>query len=155
ARRQAVRQECFTRELLSGRFAPGYVLHFRIIADHYGLDQESVLKILVEFQSLGMVTLAGDASVTVQSPNPKEMKEVYEIRVALEEIAGRPVAPFMKGDAGLLCSELNAMRSAATAQDLDAFVRHDVKFHCAILTASRNDVLVRVWDTLVVDLRIR
>src|SRR5215469_10677198 len=37
---------------------------------------------------------------------------------------------------------------------LDAYANHDVKFHRSILKASQNDALLRVWDTLALDLRI-
>src|SRR5258708_2613645 len=47
------------------------------------------------------------------------------------------------------------MRSAFARGDLDAFAEHDVNFHRDILKASQNDVLLRVWDTLAFDLRIR
>src|SRR5262249_31770000 len=73
ARRQGARRARLTRELLSGRYPPGHVLNLRRVADHYGLDDESVLKILTEFQALGMVTFSGSLSAIVQSPNPKEM----------------------------------------------------------------------------------
>jgi len=47
------------------------------------------------------------------------------------------------------------MRAAFRSLDLDSFVEHDVAFHRRILEASRNEVLLRVWDSLAVDLRIR
>jgi sigma-B regulation protein RsbU (phosphoserine phosphatase) len=51
--------------------------------------------------------------------------------------------------------ELAAMRAALDERDLDAYAEHDVRFHRVILRASENDVLLRVWDTLSVDLRMR
>jgi len=47
------------------------------------------------------------------------------------------------------------MRAAVRDLDLDSFAEHDVKFHRIIVQASQNEVLLRVWDTLAVDLRIR
>ena len=38
---------------------------------------------------------------------------------------------------------------------LDSYAKHDVKFHRTILEAPGNDVLLRVWDSLVFDVRIR
>jgi serine phosphatase RsbU (regulator of sigma subunit) len=125
------------------------------IAAKFQLDQDSVLKIFAEFQTLGMVTLSGDLSAVVRSPNPKEMQEAYEIRAALEEIGGRTAARALKGNTAVLQCELDAMRSAFRRRDLDSFVEHDVAFHRSILQASRNEVILRVWDTLAVDLRIR
>jgi serine phosphatase RsbU (regulator of sigma subunit) len=143
------------RELFAGRFRPGQSLKLREFAVEYELDEESVLKTFAEFQALGMVTLSGKLSAIVHSPNPKEMREAYEIRAVLEEIAGRTAAPVLKGNTGRLQHELESMRAAVRNGDLEAFAEHDVRFHRAILEASQNEVLSRVWNTLAVDLRIR
>ena len=143
------------RELFSGRYRPGEALHLSGIAAEYQLDADSVMKVLADFQTLGMVTLSGKFSAIVHSPNPKEMKEAYEIRAALEEIGGRTAAPVLKGNTAELRRELDGMRAAFGRLDLDSFVEHDVAFHRSILQASQNEVLLRVWDSLAVDLRIR
>ena len=144
-----------TKELLSGRFRPGQSLQLREIAEEYKLDNELVLKTFAEFQAFGMVTLSGNFSAIIHSPNSKEMQEAYEIRAALEEIAGRTAATNLKGKTGGLQRELEAMRAAVREGDLDAYAEHDVKFHRSILKASDNQALLRVWDTLGFDLRIR
>lgn len=143
------------KELFSGRYRPGSLVLLSEIAAEYQMDVDSVLKVFAEFQTLGMVTLSGKLTATVHSPNPKEMHEAYEIRAALEELGGRAAAPALKGNIGELQRELNAMRAAVRDLDLDSFAEHDVKFHRIIVQASQNEVLLRVWDTLAVDLRIR
>jgi serine phosphatase RsbU (regulator of sigma subunit)/DNA-binding GntR family transcriptional regulator len=143
------------RDLFSGRYRPGQSLQLDKIAAEHEMDTDSVLEAFAEFQALGMITLAGNFSAIVHSPNPKEMQEAYEIRAALEEIAGRAAAGVLKGNAAALQRELDSMRSAFHHRDLDSFVEHDVTFHRSILQASRNEVLLRVWDSLAVDLRIR
>jgi DNA-binding GntR family transcriptional regulator len=64
------------RELFSGRYRRGQSLQLGKIAAEYGMDNDSVLKAFAEFQTLGMVTLAGNFSAIVHSPNPKEMQEL-------------------------------------------------------------------------------
>jgi DNA-binding GntR family transcriptional regulator/AraC-like DNA-binding protein len=130
-------------------------VRLREIAVEYELDNESVLKAFAEFQALGMVTLSGNSSAIVRSPIPKETQEAYEIRAATEEIAGRTAATVLKGYTAGLQNELAAMRTAVARGDLDACAEHDVKFHRNIVKASQNDALLRVWDTLGFDLRIR
>jgi DNA-binding GntR family transcriptional regulator/AraC-like DNA-binding protein len=142
------------RELFSGRFRPRQLVQLREIAVEYELDNESVLRAFAEFQALGMVTLSGDSSAIIRSPNPEETQEAYKIRAATEEIAGRTAAAVLKGYTDELRNELAAMRAAVADGDLEACAEHDVKFHRDILKASQNDVLLRVWDTLAFDLRI-
>lgn len=142
-------------ELINGRYRPGKSVRLSEIAAQYHLDDDSVSKAFAEFQTLGMVTLSGNASAVFRSPTPKEMQQAYEIRAALEEIAGRAAAQTLKCNTAALQRELDAMRSAFRHRDLDSFVEHDVAFHRTILQASRNEILLRVWDSLAVDLRIR
>jgi DNA-binding GntR family transcriptional regulator len=142
------------KALLSGRYRPERSVQLREIAEEYKMDNDSVSKVFAEFQTLGMVTLSGDCSAIVHSPNAKEMQEAYEIRAALEEIAGRTAATNLKGNTAGLQKELEAMRAAIREGNLDAYAEHDVKFHRSILRASGNQALLRVWETLGFDLRI-
>src|SRR5580700_7796053 len=142
-------------ELFNGRFQPSQSVQLREIAAEFELDDESVLQTFAEFQALGMVRLSENSSAIVRSPNPEETQEAYEIRAATEELAGRTAATVLKGYTAELQDELAAMRAAVARGDLDAFAEHDVEFHRDIVKASQNDVLLRVWDTLAVDLRIR
>ena len=144
-----------TRELFCGRYRPGQRVRLREIAAKYGLDNDAVLKLFKEFQSLGLVTLSGNFAAVLHSPNVKEMHEAYEIRAGIEEIAGRTAAEALKGNTGELQKELEAMRVALSTGDLDGCAEHDVNFHKAILQSSGNRNLLRVWEALVFDVRIR
>jgi DNA-binding GntR family transcriptional regulator len=145
----------FARELFNGRYQPGELLQLSDTAATYEIDEEALLKIFLECQSMGLLALSNKKAAIVCTPNPKEMQEAYEIRACLEEISGRIAATAFKGNTGRLRYELAAMRAALEESDLDACAEHDVRFHRAILRASQNDVLVRVWDVLAVDLRMR
>lgn len=91
----------------------------------------------------------------VISLNPKDMLQAYEIRAALEEVGGRAAAQVLKGNTAALRRELEAMRAAFDRLDLESFVEHDIAFHRNILQASQNEVLLRVWDSLAADLRMK
>ena len=125
------------------------------IGAKYRVNKEAVSEIVGEFQELGAVARAKNSSAAVPVPRPEEIQEVYEIRAALEEIAGRAAARALKGNTSALRREVDEMRAAFRCRDLDCFVEHDVAFHRHILQASQNQTLVRVWDSLAVDQRIR
>jgi len=61
----------------------------------------------------------------------------------------------LKGNTVVQQRAVDNMRVAVRDHDLDAYAKHDVIFHRLILEASHNDVLLRVWDTLIFDIRIR
>jgi serine phosphatase RsbU (regulator of sigma subunit)/DNA-binding GntR family transcriptional regulator len=143
------------RELFNGRYRPGQSVQLSELETNYKLDRDSVLNVLADFETLGLVTMAGRFRAVFHSPKPKEMLEAYEIRAALEEVGGRAAAQALKGNTKELQRHLDAMRVAFRRRDLDSLVEHDVAFHRTILLASGNEVLLRVWRSLAVDLRIR
>jgi len=145
----------FIRELFNGRYRPGQSVQLSELETTYKLDRDSVLNVLADFETLGMVTLTGRFRAVFHSPKPKEMLEAYEIRAALEEVGGRAAAQALKGNTVELQRHVDAMRAAFRRRDLDSLVEHDVAFHRTILLASGNEVLQRVWRSLAVDLRIR
>jgi len=61
----------------------------------------------------------------------------------------------LKGNTAVQQRAVDNMRLAVRNRDLDAFAEHDVIFHRSILEASQNDVLLRVWDSMIFDIRIR
>jgi serine phosphatase RsbU (regulator of sigma subunit) len=144
-----------TRELFCGQYRPGQRVRLREIAAKYGLDNDAVLKLFTEFQSLGLIALTGKFSAVLHSPNAKEMLEAYEIRAALEEIAGRTAAEVLNENTAGLQKELAGMRTAVSIGDLDGYAEHDAKFHKSILQASGNRVLLQAWEGLAFDVRIR
>lgn len=142
-------------DLLNGRYPQGERLQLHKIAKDYDVDLSSVSGIVADLHALGMVTIAEPDTAIVRSPDPKEMYEAYEIRAALEEIGGRATAHRLKGKTAELRREQEIMRAAVRRRDLDAYAEHDVIFHRTILGTSGNDVLLRVWDSLAFDIRIR
>src|SRR3984957_20351299 len=145
----------FIRELFNGRYRPGQSVQLSELETTYKLDRDSVLNVLADFKTLGMVTLTGRFRAVFHSPKPKEMLEAYEIRAALEEVGGRAAAQALKGNTVELQRHVDAMRAAFRRRDLDSVVEHDVAFHRTILLASGNEVLLRVWRSLAVELQIR
>jgi serine phosphatase RsbU (regulator of sigma subunit) len=141
--------------MFNGSYRPGHTVQLQEIAAEYELDDKAVLRSFTEFQTLGMATVGADFSAVIHSASPKEMQEAYEIRAALEEIAGRSAAASLKGNTGELRRALDGMRAAARVGNLDEYGEHDARFHRNIVESSQNDVLHRVWNALALDLRIR
>jgi len=142
-------------DLSDGQYFRGQALDMLDIAKNYRIDVPSAFRALSDLQALGMVSAGPNHSAVVRSRTPKEMQEAYEIRAALEEIAGRTAARALKGNTRELRGELDAMRAAVRERDLNTYVAHDVRFHRHILRASQNEVLVDIWDTLLFDMRLR
>ncbi|MHC5541650.1 FCD domain-containing protein, partial [Singulisphaera rosea] len=48
-----------------------------------------------------------------------------------------------------------ALRATAAVRDLDGYARHNMEFHRRIVQASENAVLLRLWDSLMLEVRTR
>ena len=81
------------------------------------------------------------------------MAEIYPVRAALEEVAGREAARRLDGNVAALEAELEAMRAAARTGDMHSQVEHDVRFHRVIVEASGNATLLEVWSSLRIEAR--
>src|SRR3974390_3725438 len=143
------------RDFADGRYRKGDQLQAARIAKEYAFDCSSAVGVLADLHTLGMVTLSGPTSAFVRSARPKEMYEAYAIRAALEEIGGRSAVASLKGNTAVQQRPVANIRGAVHKHDLDAYAEHDVTFHRSILEASQNDVLLRVWDSMIFDIRIR
>jgi DNA-binding GntR family transcriptional regulator len=144
-----------SRDIWNGRYLPGERLHLRKIAEDYDLDPSLARCVLSDLDALGIVTLEEPDSAIVKPSDPKEMHKAYEILAALEEIAGRAAAGLLKGKTDELRRQQEIMRAAVRDHDLDAYAEHHAIFHRSILEVPGNEVLLRVWDALSFDLRMR
>ncbi len=77
------------------------------------------------------------------------------VRGVIEESAAQWGATTMSRNMAPLRAELEAIREAAAHQDLDAYARHNMAFHRLIVEAAGNSVLLRVWDSLMLEVRTR
>jgi DNA-binding GntR family transcriptional regulator len=77
------------------------------------------------------------------------------VRAVLEGAAARAAAGALRGNTRRLREEHEAIERAARAGDLDAYARHNMAFHRLIVEATGNEVMLRVWDSLLLEARTR
>jgi DNA-binding GntR family transcriptional regulator len=113
-----------------------------------------VREALLELEAMRLVETRPHRGARVREVTTEELGQIYPVRAALEEVAGREAAVRMSAEQlAALADELAGMRQAAEAQDLHAELLHDVRFHEIIVEASGNQVLVEVWRSLRVEAR--
>ena len=130
-------KDILLQRIVTGELQPGERLVETRIAQELGTSQAPVREALRDLEF-------GD----------DEMVEVYPVRAALEEVAGRFAAEKLEGDVGALEVELDAMRKAARRGDTQALVEHDIAFHRLIVEAADMPVLTQCWKLLGVEGRI-
>ncbi len=125
------------------------------IAREMDVSQGSVREALRELEALRLVESEPYRGTRVRGVNAQEMREAYQVRAALEDLAARLGAAQFKGNVHRLQTEVNALRSAARTRNSDAYARHNQKFHALIVEAAGNAVLMRVWESLDWETRAR
>jgi DNA-binding GntR family transcriptional regulator len=80
--------------IVGGRYSPGERLRQEEIAGEMGISRVPVREALRQLETEGLVTLAPHAGATVAQLDPRDLDEIYAIRIALEpmliaESAGR------------------------------------------------------------------
>jgi DNA-binding GntR family transcriptional regulator len=147
-------KDILLQRIIGGEIQPGERLVETRIAQELGTSQAPVREALRDLEQLRLVESAAFRGARVRAFGDDELIEIYPVRAVLEELAARLAAVGLAGDVSQLEAEITAMRKAARRGDLHQLVVHDFAFHRAMVEATGNDVLVRVWKTLGVEGRI-
>jgi DNA-binding GntR family transcriptional regulator len=143
------------RRIIEGEYAPGTRLVELQLAKEFGSSQAPVRDALRELETAGLVTIRPRRGTFVIDYHARAQHEIYEVRGALEEAAMRLAMPKLKADTRALAAHLEGMREAARSHDFDAMVQHSVGFHRAILLAAGNELLLKLWESLHVEIHTR
>jgi DNA-binding GntR family transcriptional regulator len=143
------------RRIIEGEYAPGARLVELQLAREFGSSQAPVREALRELETAGLVTIRPRRGSFVNDFHARVQHEIYEVRGALEEAAMRLAMPRLKGDARALAAHLEGMREAARADDFEGMIQHSVGFHRTILRAAGNELLLKMWESLHVDIHSR
>jgi DNA-binding GntR family transcriptional regulator len=143
------------QRILEGYYKPGDRLVELQIARELKTSQGPVREALRELEALRLVESETYRGTRVRSLSEREMEDAGRVRGVLEEAAAVWGAATLKQNVAALTAELAAIRTAAAAGDLDAYSQHNMTFHRLVVEASDNQVLLRVWDSLMLEVRTR
>ncbi len=146
-------KDALVERILDGVYGPGDRIVEMRVAEEFGVSQAPVREALRELELLRLVVSEPFRGARVREVTAEELREIYPVRAALEEVAARSATPTLAGDVKPLEAELAAMRRAARQGDVHAFIAHDVAFHRIIVEASGNRTLQELWRSLHVELR--
>lgn len=147
-------KEVLIERILAGDYAPEDRLVESAIARELEVSQGAVREALRDLEAMRFVESAAYRGARVRAVTERELAEIYPVRAALEEVAGRAAAT--KATDELLeemAREVAFMDEAAESGNRLEQVQHDVRFHELIVEASGNRVLLEVWKSLRVEAR--
>jgi DNA-binding GntR family transcriptional regulator len=135
--------------ILNGQFAPDSRIVETQVARELGTSQAPVREALRGLEALGVVEITPFRGARVRRPSRREIIEAYAVRSSLEALGARLAVPLLTDeDLSELAGHLEAMRSAARADDGHGVAQADARFHERIVEIAGNGTLERVWRSL-------
>lgn len=154
---KVVRDDLLSR-LLHGELAPGQRINEPDVAARLGISRVPVREALRELESSGLVVARKHAGVFVRVLTPKEVADRYELRAALDGLAGLRAAALPDAPRRALVKRLQAcqaeMKATAAARDFQAYYLANLAFHWAIVEAADNQALADSYQGVVQQLHL-
>jgi len=109
-----------------------------------------------ELESLGVLVSEHYRGTRVREISSQETYNAYQLRGYLEEIAAQLIPmEKLKDEIAAIEALQVAMRKAARSEDADGFARANTLFHRTIVSLATNQTLLKVWDSLEIEMRSR
>ena len=139
------------RMILDGGLQPGQRVSHRNLSEQLGIGRSPVRDAILQLEAEGLVVQRGQKGVLLRELTPKELGEIYELRLVME--------PFLAERAALLanvahvaqlrqiCEEMAAVAARtdlpewfAAEANRQRVSQLDMRFHMAILDAAGNSI---------------
>jgi DNA-binding GntR family transcriptional regulator len=149
--------ELLRNAILEGRFKPGERLVERELCELTGVSRTSVREALRHLESEGLVANVPNKGPTVATVSEDDAREIYEVREALEALAGRLFAE--RGTArqvDALQGALDRLAQAFAQNDLRLVVAETTQFYDVFLDGCGNSLIrdmIRSLQARVIFLR--
>ena len=140
--------------IIKGDLAQGDKLFEAKIAEQLGVSRTPVREALRELAAEGFVTMSPNQGMVVNKPSIKDIREVLQIRGALEGLALRLAAEkITQGEIGKLeniIKEMNnySSNNSSISNNVLTFSKLDAKFHNLILDICANSRLKWIYANL-------
>lgn len=141
-------------EILADGLSPGTELNEVALAEGLGVSRGPVREAMGRLRAEALVEVRPRRGTVVAGLSKQEFEEAYQVREALEVLAVRLTTP--NADARLLRDlehTLVRMRHCAEHDDEAGFFELNRAFHRAIVVASGNRALARIYEGLTMQMR--
>ena len=135
-------RKAIVSEIASGKLKPGERIIQEHIAQVLGVSRQPVQQALLLLKNQGVLRDAAGRGLIVTSLDPKQVRQMYDIRAVIEGLAFRKAAennPLRAKKLGpvLIQNRRKSVKSGSVAQMIGA----DIKFHDFIYALSENPLI--------------
>lgn len=126
-------------DILTGRLAPGSQHSIYRLAEELGVSRTPVREAVLRLADAGLVAVERNRGVRVRGVTAQDVLEVFDLRILLEVPATAFAARHADDDQrARLRTCLDAMATAAAADDTAAFDEHDRALHATLHAVTGN-----------------
>ena len=144
--------------ILKGVFAPGQRINEPDVASRLGVSRVPVREALRELESSGLVVARKHSGVFVRELEAAEIRDLYQVRGLLDGFAGRQATglPLTRKTAllAVLDAAAEAMKDAASLQEVQRYYGENLRFHWALIEACDNRTLAETYRGVVQKLHL-
>jgi DNA-binding GntR family transcriptional regulator len=145
--------EALKEAIRNNVFAPGYQGSEQEIASQLGMSRTPVHEAIIRLQEEGLVRVLPRRGVVVCAISPDDMREIYEVIIALETASAELLAEKPSDERGPIAEELKAlnaeMQAFLAADKLPDWAKADERFHQLLVERSGNGRLARMFHTVM------
>ncbi|MBB4003542.1 GntR family transcriptional regulator [Aurantimonas endophytica] len=140
--------DALKQAIRDGMFPPGFQGSELEMAHRLGMSRTPVHQAIIRLQSEGMVELRPKRGVVIRSLSPDDMREVYDVIIAVEGMAALLLAEQPAAARQAVCDDLEAMNEelieALDRDDLARWADVDARFHAVLVEGSGNSRLAKI-----------
>ncbi|HEU4910035.1 MAG TPA: GntR family transcriptional regulator [Propionibacteriaceae bacterium] len=146
--------EALHTAITSGEYRPGDHLGEEELAGRLGVSRGTVREALRHLQQEGLVTAGARGMLRVNSLSPAEIRDLFQVRGALEGLAVTLIIASPSRDAAVARLHTALSDLDDRGHDFSAHIDADLRFHLLLCELSENSVLVDAWRHLEGRVRI-
>lgn len=150
--RRLLSDEVFQRlrdSIVRGELTPGEKVKDSELAERLGLSRTPVREALARLTDIGLVEPKPGVYTRITTLNRRDVAKTLAVLRSLDQLAVETAVPLMKpADLDRLRQANRDFERAVTADDVDAALEADDRFHAVPVTVADNPVLSRILDQL-------
>ncbi|HHX60506.1 MAG TPA: GntR family transcriptional regulator [Epulopiscium sp.] len=137
------------KAIITGELSAGERLMETQLGEKLGVSRTPIREAIRKLELEGLVVMVPRKGAQVAPFTQKDIKDVLEVRAALEALAVRLACKRMDERSFLRLQLVNTeYEYAAKENDIETMIEKDVEFHEVIFGATENDKLVQMFGNL-------
>ncbi len=148
-------RDTLLEKIASGELRPGDRIVETRVAGQLQVSPIPIREAIRELVVMRVLRSENHRGAWVREVSLSECIDALEVRSSLDVLTIRKAAKRLRGRCGPLRDVVAAIVEAAERRDFIAFQHHNQTFHRSLVELTGNHALLRVYDSLAFDVRVR